>query len=302
MCSIFLSLTMNIFKKLTRICVASHDAGGAEVVSSYVKRNRLDCMYHLAGPAVDIFTKKLGPVISTSLEECLVECDLLLCSMGWSDHEWHALAKAKEMDKRVIVFLDHWTGYKTRFIRNEIMILPDEIWVGDTSAEIIAKEVFPNLSIKLVPNPYYADLKDEIDLLPSNDDSENTGKKILYVCEPTASKSDVSKSSGYTDHDALRYFLKCISERKELIGSICLRPHPSEPQDKYAWALKNEFMSIAIGGKNSLLEEISASDWVVGRSSMALVVGLIANKTVFSCIPIGGVPCTLPFKEILKLG
>ena len=112
----------------------------------------------------------------------------------------------------------------------------------------------------------------------------------------------IFKSSGYTDHEALKYFLKCISERKERIESICIRPHPSEPQDKYIWALENDLMNITIGGTRSLLEEISVSDWIVGRSSMALVVGLVANKKVFSCIPVGGAPCTLPFKEIIKLG
>ena len=293
---------MNDSKKTTRICVVSHDAGGAEVVSSYVKRNRLDCIYCLAGPAVDIFTRKLGPIVLNKLEKCLAECDWLLCSLGWSDHEWQALAEAKKMGKRVVIFLDHWTGYKARFIRNEIMVLPDEVWVGDASAEKIAKEIFSNLPIKLVLNPYYLDIKDEIDLLTRRVSAESAGKKILYVCEPTASESDKSKSSGYTDHDALRYFLKCISAREELIDTICLRPHPSEPKNKYDWVLKNNFTNITVGGERSLLQEIVDSDWIVGRSSMALVVGLIAKKTVFSCIPPGGVSCSLPFSEIKRLG
>ena len=293
---------MKTFKKSARICVVSHDAGGAEVVSSYVKRNGLDCIFCLAGPAVDIFAKKIGPIIPNKLDECLDECEWLLCSMGWSDLEWQALARAREIGKRAIVFLDHWTGYNARFIRNNVLILPDEIWVGDTSAETIAKEAFPDLPIMLIPNPYYADIKDEIDILPRGECSEKKNKKILYVCEPTEPKLNGVKSSGYTDHEALKYFLKCIKERKERIESICIRPHPSEQQDKYIWALENDLMNISIGGTSSLLEEISKSDWIVGRSSMALVVGLVANKKVFSCIPTGGVPCSLPFKEIIKLG
>lgn len=292
---------MNDSLKSTRICVVSHDAGGAEVVSSYVKRNKLDCMYYLAGPAVDIFNKKLGSVISNNLDKCLVESDLFLCSMGWSEHEWQALAKAKEMGKRVIVFLDHWTGYKARFERNGKMHLPDEIWVGDLEAEKIAQKTFLNVPVKLVPNPYYADLKGKFDSLPRHVNSSHAGIRILYVCEPTAAESDISKASGYTDHDALRYFFKCISERKELIDTICLRPHPSESQDKYSWVLDNNFTNITIDGKRSLVEEIADCDWVVGRNSMALVVGLIAEKKVLSCIPPGGNACSLPHKEILNL-
>ena len=289
-------------KKMTHICIVSHDAGGAEVVSSYVKRNKLDCMYYLAGPAVNIFTKKLGPLVLNKLDKCLEECDWLLCSLGWSEHEWQALAKAKEMGKRVIVFLDHWTGYQDRFIHNDITVLPDEVWVGDTKAEKLAKDTFSDLPIKRIPNPYFADLKDELDLLPRRVNSKGTGKKILYVCEPTAPKSDITKCSGYTDHDALRYFFKCMSECKELVDSICLRPHPSEPKDKYDWVLNNNFTNIIVSTEQSLLEEIACSDWIVGRSSMALVVGLIAKKTVFSCIPPGGLSCSLPFTEIKQLG
>ena len=293
---------MSNSKKMTHICIVSHDAGGAEVVSSYVKRNKLDCMYYLAGPAVNIFTKKLGPLVLNKLDKCLEECDWLLCSMGWSEHEWQALAKAKEIGKRVIVFLDHWTGYQDRFIHNDITVLPDEVWVGDTKAEKLAKDTFSDLPIKLIPNPYFADLKDELDLLPRRVNSKGTGKKILYVCEPTAPKSDITKCSGYTDHDALRYFFKCMSECKELVDSICLRPHPSEPKDKYDWVLNNNFTNIIVSTEQSLLEEIACSDWIVGRSSMALVVGLIAKKTVFSCIPPGGLSCSLPFTEIKQLG
>ncbi len=292
---------MNDSLKSTRICVVSHDAGGAEVVSSYVKRNGLDCMFSLAGPAVEIFNKKLGRIVITNLDECIEQSDWLLCSMGWGEHEWQALVKAKEVGKRVIVFLDHWTGYKARFERNSEMHLPDEIWVGDSEAEKIAQKTFLNIPIKLVPNPYYADLKDEFNLLPHRTFSSSSGVKILYVCEPTAQGSDESKKSGYTDHDALRYFFKCLSKRNERIDTVCLRPHPAEQYGKYAWALKGSGIKISMGGERGLLEEIVDSDWVVGRSSMALVVGLIVGKKVLSCIPPGGKACSLPHKEILNL-
>lgn len=283
------------------IGVVSHDAGGAEVVSSYIKRNRLNCIYCLAGPAVEIFKKKLGPIATSSLSDCLRQCDWLLCSMGWSEHEWQALAKAKEMGKRVVVFLDHWTRYNDRFERNGVIQLPNELWVGDSSAEKIAHENFSNIPIKLVPNPYYADLEDELDSLSRHINIPHAGIKILYVCEPTAPETDVLKSSGYTDHEALHYFFSCLEKRDEEIESICIRPHPTETKDKYAWAISHNHKKVTIGGDRSLLQEIVENDWVVGRNSMALVAGLIANKTVISCIPPNGKPCVLPQKEILHL-
>ena len=88
----------------------------------------------------------------------------------------------------------------------------------------------------------------------------------------------------------------------EPVDSVTLRPHPTEADDKYAWALENRNLNVVIAGKRGLLEEISDSDWVVGRSSMALVVAIIAGKKAFSCIPPGGKACSLPHKEIQHLG
>ena len=45
------------------ILVVSHDAGGAEILSSWLKRkNRNNLFFILKGPALDIFKKKLGNI------------------------------------------------------------------------------------------------------------------------------------------------------------------------------------------------------------------------------------------------
>lgn len=221
--------------------------------------------------------------------------------MGWSDHEWQALIKAKQIDKHTVVFLDHWTGFVSRFERDGVVHFPDELWVGDKAAEKIARKVFSNIPISLVPNPYYIDLKEKIDLISCSTNVINKGINILYICEPTAPVSDISKSSGYTDHEALRYFFACLAQKNELIERVVLRPHPTEKYDKYVWAMEDESNNVIISDGRDLLEDIVDSDWVVGRSSMGLVVGLIAEKVVFSCIPPSGKPCTLPYKEILHM-
>ena len=101
------------------ICVVSHDAGGAEILSSYVRQQDLDCVYSLAGPAQKIFERKLGEVVSLPLVEALQQCEWLLCGTSWqSDLEWHAIALAKKMGKRTVAFLDHWVNYQERLIRS----------------------------------------------------------------------------------------------------------------------------------------------------------------------------------------
>ena len=49
---------LNSIKKLNILAV-SHDAGGAHVLSSFIKKKKLKCHYLLSGPAVKIFKSKI---------------------------------------------------------------------------------------------------------------------------------------------------------------------------------------------------------------------------------------------------
>ena len=113
--------------------IVCHDAGGAEIVSSYVVRNNLRAGYYLKGPATSIFERKLGIIKnSDSLFDLVKNSDWLLCGTGWqSDLEWSLIQEAKKQGKKVISFLDHWVNYQERFTRNNNKYLPDKIWVGE---------------------------------------------------------------------------------------------------------------------------------------------------------------------------
>jgi hypothetical protein len=80
-----------------------------------------------------------------------------------------------------------------------------------------------------------------------------------------------------------------------------IRPHPSESPDKYDWVTRQFDLPIVRGGAKTLHEEIVESDVVVGCETMAMVVGLLAQRRVLSSIPPGGRPCTLPHPEIESL-
>jgi len=289
------------------ICVVSNDAGGAEVLASYIAQNNLDCLFVLSGPAISVFDRRLGGVQLQILEDAIVNCEQLLCSTSWqSDLEWRAIELARIHGKHSIAYLDHWGHYKERFIRSQVEMLPDEIWVGDKCAENIARNIFSQTLIKLVPNAYFIDIKNkfiEINQINKRVSTRSGGVNILFVCEPLSEHGLLEYGDalhwGYTEHDALRYF---IENMKNVFGSgdhrVVVRPHPSELSGKYRW-VENEYPSIAILEENkSLMDQVAESDVVVGCESMAMVVGLIAGKRVMSCIPPGGAACALPQNEI----
>jgi len=288
------------------IAVISHDAGGAEILSSYVRKKRLDCIFVLDGPARKIFESKLGQIQNLSLEEAVGRSESILCGTGWqSTLEFDAIKLAKTWGKHSIAFLDHWINYKERFIRSGEIILPDEIWVGDSKAQIIARKIFSNLPVKLVGNPYLQDIRKELSLIKKKKKYIQKSISILYVCEPIRDHALLqycdAHHMGYVEEEALRYFMSNISALRKKIERVVIRPHPSELKSKYNW-IKHEFkLPIEMGGGRTLLEEISDSDFVIGCQSMAMIVGLLAKKKVINCIPPGGRKCSLPHSRIMSL-
>ena len=288
------------------IAIISHDAGGAEILSSYVRQQGIDSFYVLEGPARKIFERKLGPIETTPLEEAIRQSASIICGTSWqSDIELNAIKLARSQGKRSVAFLDHWVNYHDRFVRADRLILPDEIWVGDAMAEKIAKEIFSSLTVTIVDNPYVQDIREELAAIETPRLPDPDHISILYVCEPVSEHALLRHGDahfwGYVEEDALRYFLSNSYALGKPIERILIRPHPSERPEKYSWAQHEFSLHIEMGGTRTLLEEVVESDWVVGCESMAMVVALLAEKKVISCIPPGGRPCVLPHTEIASL-
>ncbi len=287
------------------LAVISHDAGGAEILSSYVRQQGLDCLYVLAGPARKIFERKLGPIEVHSLKHAIRHSRSILCGTSWqSDLELNAIKLARSMGKHSVAFLDHWVNYRERFVRSGKTYLPDEIWVCDEIANGMAREIFPGMNIRQIENPYFQDLRRALEVVARSSPSR-APRSILYVCEPVREHALRQFGNelhwGYVEEDALRYFLSNVGACGVSVERIVIRPHPSEPAGKYDWAADEFELPIVFGGTDSLLAEITASDAVVGCNSMAMVVGVLAGKRVISCIPPGGQPCALPQPEIQSM-
>ncbi len=288
------------------IAVISHDAGGAQVLSSWILNQSEPFCLVVDGPAIEIFKNKLSSFKNIDLNTAINKCDWVLCGTSWqSDLEINAIKLAKKHGKKTVSLLDHWVCYKERFIRNSEQVFPDEIWVSDSYAKKIAINTFPGIKIIENKNYYLEDLKKTLQLKKSSDSkSRPKGKTVLYICEPLSEQAlkqyGDKKYWGYTEYEALEFFLEHIKIVDKDIIKIILRLHPAETEGKYDDIISRYPILIELG-TNSLSTEITESDIIIGCESMAMVVGLIAGKRVISCIPPGGKPSELPHKEIEKL-
>jgi hypothetical protein len=198
-------------------------------------------------------------------------------------------AKCAELDIPIQMQVGHCLRYSNEYP------LPS---VGKPSTVDTIACHFPELKIILIENPYFLDLKLELDILDKNKSKLSTLGKILYVCEPVREHAFHEHGDerywGYTEEEALRYFLTNVQSLGIKIDQIIVRPHPSESANKYDWIFKEFDLPIYAGGKEALFDELLRSEIVVGCESMAMIIGMLAGRRVISCIPPGGSPCKLP--------
>lgn len=302
---------MNETNTITIVVV--HDAGGAEVLSAFVKtrQNNENFFCFVAGPAIEIFRKK--GIKALSLPENFISAkDLIfsksanfyLTSIGWSSPvELDLLQEAKKLGLHTIVFLDHWSNYAERFgAPHEYWQenLPEEIYVGDNDAKILAKIFPPSVKITLVPNPYFQEVLEEY-----NNRKIDKTDNILFLGEPISAAINsfgATRRVKKNEIEVLDEFLTYCSGRG-IKNKIILRPHPSEEINKYNELFERyaDKLDLEKSNKKDLLDDLARSYYVFGMETMALVIALICDKIVVSLLPDCGISCELPQKDIVKI-
>lgn len=290
------------------VALVAHDAGGAELLASYADQTKLVCNLVLAGPAIKVFERRFGALKICSLADALSASEWCLCGTSWqSDLEWSAIAQARIAGKRAVAFLDHWVNYPERFVRNGVQHYPDELWVPDEDAQRLASKHFPQIPLRLVPNPYLIDVQRQIAEIEATEHrTEERGKTVLLVSENISDHARLRYGDerywGYTEFDAIEYFFENIKALGERIEMVVIRPHPSDPAGKYDRVVAAHSGIAQLSDGSPLLDEIAKSDIVVGCQSMAMVVGLKVGKKVVSCLPpASSATCGLPHKNIVML-
>ena len=90
------------------VAIVSQDAGGAEVLSSWLNQQKIKARVVAEGPAKNIFERKCGKVIFEPVNQALENSDWVLSGTGWqTDFEPNAIRLEKIWQKKV-AFLDHW--------------------------------------------------------------------------------------------------------------------------------------------------------------------------------------------------
>lgn len=288
------------------IGVVANDAGGAEVVSSFIRRQFADYRWFATGPAEPIFRRKLAGPPAENMVALFEGIDRLVCgTSGRAMLEWEAIGFARARGIHSAAMLDHWTNYGARFLRGGTVHLPSEVWVSDLHAERRAEIELPGVRLRRVDNVYLEEAVVRISALAAAGSSPRRGLRVLYVAEPL----DAGPLDGggpalppETSREALRFLLDNLDRVSTTPGiqEVVVRPHPSEPLTKYLWA-EDVDPRVCVSRDRSLEEQIASADVVAGVSSMALVVSLLAGKRTMTLIPPAFGEISLPFPEIEHL-
>jgi hypothetical protein len=274
------------------IALISKDAGGAEFISRYIIKKKKSFCIAAAGPAINVFKKNFVNQRNISRLEAIKKSDWILCSTGTSsDYEKDAIILAKKNNKKVIAYIDHWVEYRKRFLKHNRLIQPDEIWVSDKYAYLLAKKSKLKF-VKIKGNPF---LSDFLKYKKNRSLKKKAVKNNILFLSEIVSK-DLKKY--YDEIKCLKYLLKNLSFLKINFNKIQIRPHPSEKKNKFVKFAKGS-RKIFISNKNHIYDDILNNRIIVGISTIALVLGLLAKKKVISCIP-GKKKCELPHKKILN--
>jgi len=282
------------------IGVICKDAGGANQIASYILHNPGSYLYCLEKPAFDIFRNYLGDIESVTIEEIIKNCETTICGLGINEFEFSGVERLKANSANIICYLDHWVNYRERFLREDRYITPSEIWVSDIYAYDLARIIFPKIPVVLKENYYINDLTTKFRVAKKNKKTSAEVHRLLYLTEPIAREGeDDDNRFNFDEFDALKNFLKCLREVKEISFELRLRLHPSEDLNKYL-DLKNEYQFLD-SNSSELIEDLVWADKVFGVDTYAMFISDALGVPTYCVSPDPDFRRSIPSNSILML-
>ncbi|MBA2919759.1 hypothetical protein GON01_08645 [Sphingomonas sp. MAH-20] len=275
------------------IAIVAHDAGAANIIVNWVDAAiAKSCRPVMEGPALKIWRERFPDHLPCSLSEALGSAASMISGTGWaSDLEHEARAAARHAGIHSVAVIDHWLNYRARFSRSGIEVLPDEIWVTDKYAYVLARDIFRDVPVQQKPNLYLDRQAKAAGPRPDNGD-------LLFVAEPARSEWGRGRAGEFQALDYLTQHAGAAG-----IPSDCpmrLRPHPSDPPGKYdAWI--NSHPNWCLDDSRDIAEAIRGARWVAGLQSFALVVAIAADRPALSALPDHAPACALPHDKVVHL-
>ena len=299
------------------VALIAHDAGAAAHIAAWFSSTKKELHIYAEGPAKEIFIKTFKQKIETSLMSAIKKSTIIVTGTGWqSTLEHHARQIAHKCGLPSVGVIDHWVNYQERFIRNNEEQLPGSIWVADSDAEVLARKIFKGLPIIKLSNKWLDNVTQNVNNLRSAERNKKDSKghhaarRLLYFLEPIrepwikGTTNIVKTEIEAGEFQALRFWLENISKLVEMgwvaskdeLISLTLRPHPSEPLDKYnAFVAEyEEKWPIRINHSDDLEVALVNADAVFGCNTQALVAAMACGIPTFSTVPPWGKKCCLP--------
>jgi hypothetical protein len=285
------------------LAIVCHDAGGANLIANWILEYKYEVKVCMEGPAKYIWHSHFPDSEMLSMNDALKGANTLISGTGMGNLEYLARTEARKLKIKSIAVIDHWINYKERFLRQSVLVLPDQIIVSDDYAKSQAEDIFKPLSIIQMPNLYLQNITKFLKK-PERRELKNPYENILIVAEPLAPK--IIENNNFLFQDDIDYFflnIEKVNTSKDIIN-ICLRPHPSESIGNYDFIRdQNQDLvtNFKISHNRTIQEDIEWADLVCGTDSFAMVIALTAKVPTLSFTSPNRADCLLPYKEIIHL-
>ncbi len=287
---------------LPQVLVIAHDAGGAEIIAAHIRARRDKNEFHVyaAGPAVKIFQRE-GITISRVTKERRVialvidqhlDVSYALFGSGWMTKiESTALLLARMKGLKSVVYLESWSNFRERFgypEKNWRDRLPDQIWVGDRPALLLAKKFFPKISVRYMPNQYFRAVKERYT-------KEKLGSArphgVLFLSDAVAGMEEIFGE------------LLANLPRQKAPHHIRLRFHPADDHTRYDDLIKHYARTVIIekSKEKDIVRDFLSAKVVIGTETVAMVLSVLCGIRTISITLLGKQKAPLPFEDIIRV-